>query len=114
MKAVLLEEIGKPRSIEVASPALSRPDDVMVRERAAGIYGSEVHAYKGVHPFRKPPAILSHEVAGGVVELGPEVKSLSRGDCPRRSKEDKYRDISYRLTKMHFGCIMVAYSFYDL
>ncbi|KJS21025.1 MAG: hypothetical protein VR72_12405 [Clostridiaceae bacterium BRH_c20a] len=40
--------------------------ELLIRVRATGICGSDVHAYQGFHPRRKPPAILGHELAGEV------------------------------------------------
>ncbi len=49
-----------------------RPDDgeVLIRIDAAGICGSDMHAYHGHDPRRVPPMILGHELAGRIV-AGP-------------------------------------------
>jgi L-iditol 2-dehydrogenase len=36
--------------------------------------------FRGTHAFRKPPAILGHEIAGDVVEIGGNVKHVKVGD----------------------------------
>lgn len=64
---------------EVEGPRLS-PADVLIEVRCVGICGSDVHAYKGAHPFRKPPVILGHEMAGEVAEVGEEVTLFKKGD----------------------------------
>ena len=46
------------------------PGDVLVKVEAAGICGSDMHAFHGRDPRRVPPLILGHELAGRVVE-GP-------------------------------------------
>lgn len=53
--------------------------DVAIRVEATGICGSDVHAYLGKHRFRKPPAILGHEVAGIVSEVGTAVTNVRIG-----------------------------------
>jgi L-iditol 2-dehydrogenase len=80
MKAVLLEDIGKLTLTEVPRPTLSGPDEVLIKVGAVGVCGSEVHAYKGTHPFRKPPSIQGHEVTGEVVEVGANARDFGPGD----------------------------------
>ena len=46
--------------------------DVLIRIEAAGICGSDMHAYHGHDPRRVPPMILGHELAGRVV-AGPGI-----------------------------------------
>ncbi len=46
------------------------PDEVLVRIDAAGICGSDMHAWRGHDPRRVPPLILGHEAAGTVL-AGP-------------------------------------------
>ena len=53
---------------------------VLVKVKAAGICGSDLHAFHGSHPFRKAPMILGHEAAGEVVKVGAKVKQLKVGD----------------------------------
>ena len=53
---------------------------VLVKVKAAGICGSDLHAFHGSHPFRKAPMILGHEAAGEVVKVGAKVKQLKFGD----------------------------------
>jgi len=47
-----------------------RPGDALVRVDAAGICGSDMHAWHGHDPRRVPPLILGHEACGTVLE-GP-------------------------------------------
>ena len=52
------------------------PGEVVVAIDAVGICGSDMHAYLGHDPRRKPPLILGHEAVGRVVEgpvAGPAV-----------------------------------------
>jgi L-iditol 2-dehydrogenase len=54
--------------------------EVLIRVSFAGVCGSDLHAYKGLHPFRKPPVVLGHELAGLVAKVGPGVKRVKPGD----------------------------------
>ena len=60
------------------------PGWVLVHNRAAGICGSDLHYLlgrrKGVVPSANLPAVLGHENAGVVVEVGPGVTSVQPGD----------------------------------
>jgi len=80
MRAALLETEGRLALTDVPMPALTEPDDVLVRVQAVGICGSEVHAFQGTHPYRKAPVILGHEAAGVVAAVGSAVQSVKPGD----------------------------------
>lgn len=56
------------------------PHEVIFRSRACLICGSDLHVYKGLHPFAPLPACCGHEIAADVVEVGSEVTSLDVGD----------------------------------
>jgi len=80
MRAALLRAVGDLVVTEAKRPAMAYPDEAFVQVKAVGICGSEVHAYRGTHPFRKAPAVLGHEVAGIVAEVGPSVTEFAPGD----------------------------------
>ncbi|MEM3004461.1 MAG: alcohol dehydrogenase catalytic domain-containing protein, partial [Candidatus Bathyarchaeia archaeon] len=78
MKAAVL---SKPFRIEILDIPLPKvgDDDVLVEVVEAGVCGSDLHTYRGVHPFRKPPVVLGHEVAGRVYRLGAKVSGVEAG-----------------------------------
>lgn len=65
---------------DMPEPMIEKADDVKIKVVNCGICGSEVHAYHGLHPFRIPPIVSGHEVAGDVVEVGPGVTRFKVGD----------------------------------
>jgi L-iditol 2-dehydrogenase len=65
--------------VEMPVPAIG-PDDVLVRVRACGICGSDVHGLDGKTGRRIPPLVMGHEAAGEVVETGANVTDLRAGD----------------------------------
>lgn len=79
MKAAMVtgkEEVSI-RDVERPVPAA---DEVLIRVRTAGVCGSDLHLFHGTHAFRKPPAVLGHEVAGDIVEVGASVTKFKVGD----------------------------------
>lgn len=79
MRALLLAEIGRLAVVDIPRPALERPDDVLVRVRAVGVCGSDLHGYLGHTGRRIPPLVMGHEAVGDVVAVGPGVRGLSPG-----------------------------------
>ena len=70
-KNIRIEDLPKPEIKE---------DEVLVKVRAAGICGSELHAYEGISERRKPPLVMGHEFAGEVAEVGRRVEGFQKGD----------------------------------
>lgn len=67
------------RTVPVPQPG---PGEVLIRNRAAGVCGTDVHIYngeKGASPV-SPPVVLGHEYAGEVCAVGADVDALSPGD----------------------------------
>jgi len=79
MKALVLREYGRLVVEEVPRPGL-QPDEVLVRVRACGICGSDVHGMDGSTGRRIPPLIMGHEGAGEVADVGPAVRDWRPGD----------------------------------
>jgi L-iditol 2-dehydrogenase len=67
MKALVLEEYMKLAYREVPMPDM-QDDEVLVKVKAVGICGSDVHGMDGSSGRRIPPIIMGHE-ASGVIEL---------------------------------------------
>ena len=79
MKAALVTDVGKVSIQEIDRPII-KDDEVLIKVKTVGVCGSDLHLFRGTHPFRKPPAILGHEIAGEVVELGKKVRTVKLGD----------------------------------
>ena len=79
MKAAVLEAVKKITvRTDVASPTIG-PRDVLVRAKACGICGTDVHIWEGDF-FPTFPLIPGHELAGEIAEVGAEVHDLAVGD----------------------------------
>ncbi len=79
MKAALVTDVGKVSIEEIERPQIT-DDEVLIKVRMVGVCGSDLHLFRGTHAFRKPPAILGHEIAGDVVETGKNVRHVKAGD----------------------------------
>src|SRR5215470_6937685 len=69
--------------IEVATvpdPQIVNPRDAIIKVTLTAICGSDLHLYNGFIPTMKSGDVLGHEFMGQVVEVGSEVKNLTRGD----------------------------------
>ena len=74
--------MAEPRKLEIRDieiPEISE-EEVLLKIEYAGICGSDMHIYNGVHSFRFPPVIVGHEVAGTVVKTGAKATRLKIGD----------------------------------
>lgn len=79
MKAAFVENTRKIQIKQIPTPQIA-DDEVLIKVHYVGVCGSDLHLFNGTHPFRRPPAILGHEIAGEIIELGPLVSDLRVGD----------------------------------
>jgi L-iditol 2-dehydrogenase len=79
MKALTLTAYNRLELLEMPEPALG-PRDVLVRVRACGICGSDVHGLDGSSGRRLPPVVMGHEAAGDVAKVGSAVAAWAPGD----------------------------------
>jgi L-gulonate 5-dehydrogenase len=79
MKALVLKAPGKLEIKELKTP-VPHEGEALIRIKAVGICSSDIHAYRGFHPFISYPRILGHEIAGQVVEVSKNDQNLTVGD----------------------------------
>jgi S-(hydroxymethyl)glutathione dehydrogenase/alcohol dehydrogenase len=80
VKAAVAHKAGAPLTLETVELDGPRSGEVLVEIRATGICHTDEFTLSGADPEGLFPAILGHEGAGVVVEIGPGVKSLKKGD----------------------------------
>jgi L-gulonate 5-dehydrogenase len=80
MKQLLTEKPRLLKMEDVEQPKIEGPKDVLVKMKAAGICGSDVHIYHGTSPVATYPRVMGHEIVGVVEEIGPEVSRVKPGD----------------------------------
>lgn len=79
MKAMLLSEYKKLEIVDMPIPECG-PNDLLVRVKACGICGSDIHGWDGSSGRRQPPLVMGHEAAGVVAEVGSQVSQFAAGD----------------------------------
>ncbi len=79
-RAAIAFEAGKPLSIETVNLEGPKEGECLVEIKATGICHTDEFTRSGEDPEGLFPAILGHEGAGVVVEVGRGVKSLKKGD----------------------------------
>lgn len=79
MKAAFVTDIEKVEIREIDKPVIT-DTEVLIKAKTVGVCGSDLHLFRGTHPFRHAPAILGHEIAGEVVEVGSKVTKFKPGD----------------------------------
>lgn len=80
MKAILLEQPGAFRHVEVAEPAAPGPGEALVRVHRVGICGTDFSGFYGKMPLMSYPRILGHELGVEVLATGAGVSNVRAGD----------------------------------
>ncbi|QUD88757.1 Zn-dependent alcohol dehydrogenase [Phenylobacterium montanum] len=79
MKAAVLRQVKTPLEIEDVQINKPGPHEVLIRTAAAGVCHSDLHFVEGSYPYPLP-AVLGHESAGVVEQVGSEVRTVKPGD----------------------------------
>ncbi|MFB2896548.1 S-(hydroxymethyl)glutathione dehydrogenase/class III alcohol dehydrogenase [Aerosakkonemataceae cyanobacterium BLCC-F50] len=80
VKAAVAHSAKQPLSIEIVDLEGPKEGEVLVEIKASGVCHTDAYTLSGADPEGLFPAILGHEGAGIVVEVGSGVKSLQKGD----------------------------------
>src|SRR5246500_5728405 len=80
VRAAVAHEAGKPLVIETVQLEGPREGEVLVELKATGICHTDEFTRSGADPEGLFPAILGHEGAGVVVDVGAGVASVKKGD----------------------------------
>ena len=79
-RAAIAYKANAPLSIEDIDVAGPREGEVLIEIRATGVCHTDAYTLSGADPEGLFPAVLGHEGAGIVVDVGPGVRSLEKGD----------------------------------
>ncbi len=80
VRAAVAFEAKKPLSIETVKLDGPRAGEVLIEIKATGICHTDAYTLSGLDSEGKFPCILGHEGAGIVVDIGPGVTSVKKGD----------------------------------
>ncbi len=80
VRAAVAHKAGAPLSIETVELEGPKAGEVLVEIKATGVCHTDAYTLSGADPEGLFPAILGHEGAGVVVEVGKDVTSLKKGD----------------------------------
>ncbi len=80
VRAAVAWGAGQPLSVETVQLDGPRAFEVLVEVKATGVCHTDEYTRSGADPEGLFPAILGHEGAGIVVDVGPGVTSLRKGD----------------------------------
>ena len=78
MRALVYTAPRRLEMLELADP-VPKAGEVLVRVRAAGVCGSDLHGFLGRSKKRVPPLVLGHEFSGEVVATGDGASSVAAG-----------------------------------
>src|ERR1700761_316186 len=98
-RAAVARAAGKILSLETVDIEGPKFGEVMVEVKATGICHTDEYTLSGADPEGIFPAILGHEGAGIVVEVGPGVTSLKKGDHVIPLYTPECRECEYCLSR---------------
>lgn len=79
MKALVLKQYNHFEYKDMSQPQITS-DEVLIKVKACGICGSDVHGSDGSTGRRQPPIIMGHEAAGIIDQVGSSVTEYKQGD----------------------------------
>jgi propanol-preferring alcohol dehydrogenase len=79
MKAMVLEEQGRPLQLEEVERPLLGSGQVLLRVRSCGVCRTDLHVVDGDLPDPKLPLVPGHQIVGEVLEVGPGTEGIEPG-----------------------------------
>jgi len=95
VRAAVAHKAGEKLTVEDVELEGPRAGEVLVEIKASGVCHTDAFTLSGADPEGLFPAILGHEGAGIVVDVGPGVKSLKKGDHVIPLYTPECRECSY-------------------
>jgi len=80
MKALCVQSPNHIVIEERPMPVITSPTAVLIKVKAGGICGSDVHIYHGTSSVATYPRVIGHEIVGEIIETGNGVTGFAIGD----------------------------------
>ena len=80
MRALCWNGVNDLRVETVPDPRLVNPHDVLMKVSMSTTCGSDLHFIDGYLPSMREGDVIGHEFMGEILEVGPEVKKVKKGD----------------------------------
>ena len=80
MKALCVQSPNHIVIEERPMPVIQSPNEVLIKVKAGGICGSDVHIYHGTSSVATYPRVIGHEIVGEIVETGNAVSGFTIGN----------------------------------
>ncbi len=106
-RAAVARKAGDPLSLETVEIDGPRDGEVLVEIKATGICHTDEYTLSGADPEGLFPAILGHEGAGVVVDVGKNVSSLKIGDHVIPLYTPECRQCEYCLSRKTNLCVAI-------
>ncbi len=106
-RAAVARQPGDPLSLETVELAGPREGEVLVEIKATGICHTDEFTLSGADPEGLFPAILGHEGAGVVVDVGANVTSVRKGDHVIPLYTPECRQCEYCLSRKSNLCVAI-------
>ena len=106
-RAAVARQAGQPLSLETIDLDGPREGEVLVEVKATGICHTDDYTLSGADPEGLFPAILGHEGAGVVVDVGKNVTSLKKGDHVIPLYTPECRQCEYCLSRKTNLCVAI-------
>ncbi len=107
VRAAVARKAGEKLSLETVDLDGPREGEVLVEIKATGICHTDEYTLSGADPEGLFPAILGHEGAGVVVDVGKNVSSLKKGDHVIPLYTPECRQCEYCLSRKTNLCVAI-------
>jgi S-(hydroxymethyl)glutathione dehydrogenase / alcohol dehydrogenase len=107
VRAAVARKAGEPLSLETIELDGPRDGEVLIEIKATGICHTDEFTLSGADPEGLFPAILGHEGAGVVVDVGKNVASLAKGDHVIPLYTPECRQCEYCLSRKTNLCVAI-------
>lgn len=78
MKVLICQKI-KSLIWKIRERPVAGDDEALIKIKAVGICGTDIHAWAGNQPFFSYPRVLGHEICGEIIDAGKNIHNFNIG-----------------------------------